>query len=180
MRQLFAYCANDPARKLSGIVLEVKGDLCRQLQRILKWCGREQDYVEVSLDGDIRYNPLNNSLDSYAQAFNIASIITSIWGKGREPFWQQSYTDLMRYAILLHRIRDGYVTMVDLFRTVISAGRLEEMLTEVGARFSTASYSGSGKEAYREWERSWPRSDANGVKMCSFISWPGRRHWKSC
>jgi hypothetical protein len=152
MRQLFAYCANDSARKLSGIVLEVKGDLCRQLQRILKWCGREQDYVEVSLDGDVRYNPLNNSLDPYAQAFNIASIITSIWGKGREPFWQQSYTDLMRYVILLHRIRDGYLTMVDLFRTVISAGRLEEMLTEVGARFSTASYIGIGKEEYREWE----------------------------
>jgi hypothetical protein len=152
MRQLFAYCANDPARKLSGIVLEVKGDLCRQLQRILKWCSREQDYVEVSLDGDVRYNPLNNSLDPYAQAFNIASIITSIWGKGREPFWQQSYTDLVRYVILLHRIRDGYLTMVDLFRTVISAGRLEEMLTEVGSRFSTTRYIGIGKEAYREWE----------------------------
>jgi hypothetical protein len=52
MRQLFAYKADDPASKLSGIVLEAKGDLCRQLQRILKWCGREQDYVEVSLDGD--------------------------------------------------------------------------------------------------------------------------------
>ena len=135
-----------PERKLSGIVLEVKGDLCRQLQRILKWCGREQDYVEVSLDGDVRYNPLNNSLDPYAQAFNIASIITSIWGKGREPFWQQSYTDLMRYVILLHRIRDGYLTMVDLFRTVISAGTLEAMLTEVGSRFSTASYIGIGKD----------------------------------
>ncbi len=152
MRQLFAYAASDPARKLSGIVLEVKGDLCRQLQRILKWCGREQDYVEVSLDGDIRYNPLNNSLDPYAQAFNIASIITSIWGKGKEPFWQQSYTDLVRYVILLHRIRDGYLTMVDLFRTVISAGKLEEMLTEVGSRFSTTSYIGIGKDAYREHE----------------------------
>ncbi|MGC2161512.1 MAG: TraM recognition domain-containing protein [Silvibacterium sp.] len=151
MRQLFAYRANDPARRLSGIVLEVKGDLCRQLRRILKWCGREQDYVEVSLDGDIRYNPLNNSLDAYAQAFNIASIITSIWGKGKEPFWQQSYTDLVRYVILLHRIRDGYLTMVDLFRTVISAGKLEEMLTEVGSRFSTASYIGISKEAYREY-----------------------------
>ena len=152
MRQLFAYRADDPERKLSGIVLEVKGDLCRQLQRILKWCGREQDYVEVSLDGDIRYNPLNNSLDPYAQAFNIASIITSIWGKGREPFWQQSYTDLMRYVILLHRIRDGYLTMVDLFRTVISAGTLEAMLVEVGSRFSTASYIGIGKDAYQEYE----------------------------
>ena len=152
MRQLFAYRADDPVRKLSGIVLEVKGDLCRQLQRILRWCGREQDYVEVSLHGDIRYNPLNNPLDAYAQAFNIASIITSIWGKGKEPFWQQSYTDLMRYVILLHRIRDGYLTMVDLFRTVISAGKLEDLLTEVGSRFSAASYIGMSKEAYREHE----------------------------
>ncbi len=152
MRQLFAYRADDPMRKLSGIVLEVKGDLCRQLQRILKSCGREQDYVEVSLDGDIRYNPLNNSLDAYAQAFNIASIITSIWGKGKEPFWQQSYTDLVRYVILLHRIRDGYLTMVDLFRTVISAGKLEDLLTEVGSRFSASSYIGMSKEAYREHE----------------------------
>jgi hypothetical protein len=152
MRQLFAYRADDPARKLSGIVLEVKGDLCRQLQRILEWCGRGQDYVEVSLDGDVRYNPLNNSLDAYAQAFNIASIITSIWGKGKEPFWQQSYTDLVRYVIMLHRIRDGYLTMVDLFRTVISAGRLEELLAEVGSRFSTTSYIGIGKDVYRAHE----------------------------
>ena len=152
MRQLFAYRADDPSRRLSGIVLEVKGDLCRQLQRILKWCGREQDYVEVSLDGDIRYNPLNNSLDAYAQAFNIASIITSIWGRGKEPFWQQSYTDLVRYVILLHRIGDGYLTMVDLFRTVISAGRLEELLIEVGSHFSTTSYIGIGKDEYREHE----------------------------
>jgi len=148
MRQLFAYRADDPERKLSGIVLEVKGDLCRQLQRILKWCGREDDYIEVSLNGNIRYNPLNNSLDPYAQAFNIASIITSIWGKGKEPFWQQSYTDLVRYVILLHRIRDGYVTLVDVFQTVISAGRLEEMLVEVGSQFSTTSYIGIEKNDY--------------------------------
>ena len=142
MRQLFSYKANDPEQRLSGIVLEVKGDLCRQLQRILKWCGREHDYVEVSLEGNVRYNPLNNSLDAYAQAFNIATIITSIWGKGKEPFWQQSYTDLVRYVILLHRVRDGYLTLVDIFRTVVSAGRLEEMLVEVGARFSMTRYIG--------------------------------------
>ncbi|MGA2965570.1 MAG: hypothetical protein ABSD64_05110, partial [Terriglobales bacterium] len=68
MRQLFAYRAGDPEYKLSGIVLEVKGDLCRQLQTVLTECEREQDYVEVSLDGDVRYNPLNNDLDPYAQA----------------------------------------------------------------------------------------------------------------
>ena len=43
---------------------------------------------------------------------------------------------------MLHRIRDGYLTMVDLFRTVISSGKLEEMLIEVGSRFSSTSYIG--------------------------------------
>src|SRR5258708_7400694 len=140
MRQLFGYQAQDSEKKLSGIVLEVKGDLCRHLRRILKECGREQDYIDVSLDSDIRYNPLNNSLDPYAQAFNIASIITSIWGKGKEPFWQQSYTDLVRYVIVLHRIQLAYVTLVDIFRTVISSGQLEKLLGETSCRFSGTAY----------------------------------------
>ncbi|HWR15487.1 MAG TPA: TraM recognition domain-containing protein [Terriglobales bacterium] len=148
MRQLFSYRADDPGQRLSGVVLEVKGDLCRQLQKILQSCGREDDYIEVSLYGNIRYNPLNNSLDAYAQAFNIASIITVIWGKGKEPFWQQSYTDLVRYVILLHRVRDGYVTLLDVFRTVISAGTLEEMLVDVGRRFTSVTFIGIDKAAY--------------------------------
>lgn len=152
MRQFFAYGAHDPERKLSGIVLEVKGDLCRQVRQILKDCGREQDYVEVSLDGSIRYNPLNNDADAYAQAFNIASVIVAIWGKGKEPFWQQSYTDLVRYVIMLHRVRDGYVTLLDIFRTVISSGTLEQMLIETGRRYTPVSFVGIGRTEYLKYE----------------------------
>jgi hypothetical protein len=152
MRQLFAYKANDPRRKLSGVVLEVKGDLCRQVQKILKECGREQDYLEVSLTGNLRYNPLNNDADPYAQAFNIASVIIAIWGKGKEPFWQQSYTDLVRYVIMLHRVRDGYVTMLEIFRTVISAGTLETMLTTTGRRFTPVSFVGVSMADYLKYE----------------------------
>lgn len=152
MGQLFAYKADDPARRLSGVVLEVKGDLCRHVERTLRECGREQDYVEVSLTGHLRYNPLNNDADPYAQAFNIASVIIAIWGKGKEPFWQQSYTDLVRYVIMLHRVRDEYVTMVDIFRTVISAGTLEAMLTQTGRRFTAVSFIGIGKADYLKYE----------------------------
>jgi len=152
MRQLFAYKADDPVRRLSGIVLEVKGDLCRQARAILNSCGRADDYVEVSLTGNVRYNPLNNDADAYAQAFNIASVITAIWGKGKEPFWQQSYTDLVRYVIMLHRVRDGYVTLLDIFRTVISSGALEEMLVETGRRFASASFVGIRKSDYTKYE----------------------------
>jgi hypothetical protein len=55
-------------------------------------------------------------------------------------------------VILLHRIRDGYVTLVDIFRTVISAGKLEEMLVEIGSRFSTTSYIGISNDEYLEYQ----------------------------
>ena len=152
MRQLFAYQAHDPERKLSGLILEVKGDLCRQTRTILERCGRSRDYAEVSLYGNIRYNPLNNDLDAYAQAFNIASVITAIWGKGKEPFWQQSYTDLVRYVIMLHRVRNGYVTLLDVFRTVISAGTLEKMLIEVGRCSTSITYVGISKIDYQKYQ----------------------------
>jgi hypothetical protein len=152
MRQLFAYRADDPEQRLSGVVLEVKGDLCRQVQKMLAACGRGEDYVEVSLTGNVRYNPLNNDADAYAQAFNIASVITAIWGKGKEPFWQQSYTDLVRYVIMLHRVRDGYVTLLDIFRTVISSGTLEDMLTETGRKFTPAAFVGIEKTDYLKYE----------------------------
>ena len=114
----------------------------------MKECGRETDYVDVSLESDIRYNPLNNDLDPYAQAFNIASIITSIWGKGKEPFWQQSYTDLVRYVIVLHKVKSGYVTLVDIFRTVISSGQLENLLAETSCHFGGTSHIAISKEDY--------------------------------
>lgn len=152
IRQLFAYRAHDQDRRLSGVVLEVKGDLCRQVRKILEGCGRGKDYIEVSLDGNIRYNPLNSNADAYTQAFNIASVIVAIWGKGKEPFWQQSYTDLVRYVIMLHRVRDGYVTMLDIFRTVISSGTLEQILIETGRRYTPVSFVGVGKSEYLQYE----------------------------
>ena len=152
MRQLFSYKAHDPEQRLSGMVLEVKGDLCGHVRKLLKQCGRAEDYVEVSLTGNLRYNPLNNDADPYAQAFSIAAVIIAIWGKGKEPFWVQSYTDLVRYVIMLHRVRDEYVTMVDIFRTVISAGTLEAMLTETGRGFTEITFVGIGKPEYQQYK----------------------------
>jgi type IV secretory system conjugative DNA transfer VirD4/TraG family protein len=157
LRQLFAYGAREPAERVSGVVLEVKGDLCRQVREILAECGRAEDYIEVSLTGNMRYNPLSKDADAYALAFNVASVITDIWGRGKEPFWQQSYTDLVRYVIMLHRLRDGYVTLLDVFRTVLSAGTLEQMISATGRRFTPAAFIGIARQDYLPYE-SWLRA----------------------
>ena len=49
------------------------------------------DFVCDSLGDDL--------LDSYSLAYTIASLINQLFGKGKEPFWQQAYVNLVRWII---------------------------------------------------------------------------------
>ena len=128
--QLFAYKADNKDERIGGLVLEVKGDFCHKLKGILEKHGRGEDYIEVSLDAEYRYNPLHNSLDAYALAYNVASLLNNLFGKGKEPFWQQAYTNLIKFIILLHKVAYDYVTFFDVYECAISAPLLKERIED--------------------------------------------------
>jgi hypothetical protein len=128
IEQLLAYGATDPARKLGGLVLEVKGDFCRDVERILARHDRAGDYVEVSLNSPYRYNPLHHDLDAYALAFGLATLITNLYGRGDEPFWQQASTNLMKFIILLHHTLEDYVTLVQVYYDCIDPNGLAALI----------------------------------------------------
>lgn len=128
--QLLAYRSRDPQQRLGGLVLEVKGDFCRKLRRILESHERAEDYVEVNLNADYRYNPLYNDLDAYALAYNIASLLNNLFGKGKEPFWQQAYTNLVKFIIQLHKVAYDYVTLFDVYECAINPELLEKRIHE--------------------------------------------------
>ena len=128
--QLISYRADDPDRHIGGLVLEVKGDFCHKVKGILKLHGREADYVEVNLNADYRYNPLYNDLDAYALAYNIASLLNNLFGKGKEPFWQQAYTNLVKFTIQLHKVAYDYVTLFDVYECAINPELLEKRIHE--------------------------------------------------
>src|SRR4051812_7504256 len=46
VEQLVGYRAADPARKIGGLVLEVKGDFCAHVREVLERYGRADDYIE--------------------------------------------------------------------------------------------------------------------------------------
>ena len=78
-------------RRAAGLVLEVKGDFCHSILKMLVEVGREQDYMEIGLTGRWQWNPLAASwLDSYSLAYTISSLLNPLFGKGKEPFWQQA------------------------------------------------------------------------------------------
>ena len=127
-KQVLGWHPEDRELRASGLVLEVKGDFCHQVRRILSEAGREGDYVELGLDGEWCYNPLESDLDPYSLAYQIASLLSQLFGKGKDPFWQQAYTNLVKFVILLHRVSDDYVTLRDVYRTALEESRLEERI----------------------------------------------------
>ena len=58
-RQIFHWRADDPKRRAAGLVLEVKGDFCHDVRRILEDAGRGDDYIEIALGGSWQWNPLD-------------------------------------------------------------------------------------------------------------------------
>ena len=128
--QILAYKAHDTAKRIGGLILEVKGDFCRKVKDILERHGRAEDYIEISLDCEYRYNPLHNDLDAYALAYNIASLLSNLYGRGKEPFWQQAYTNLVKFIILLHKVAYDYVTLFDVYECAISPPLLQDRIGE--------------------------------------------------
>src|SRR5439155_9026089 len=105
---------------------------------ILEKHGRAEDYLEVSLESPYRYNPLYNDLDAYTLAYGIASLLNNLFGKSREPFWQQAYTNLVKFIILLHQVLYDYVTLFDVYQGAINPDFLDQKIKEGDRMFSTA------------------------------------------
>src|SRR5215510_2000353 len=133
VEQLLRWRAQDPERKVGGLVLEVKGDFCRQLRGMLASANRSGDYLEVGLDTGVCYNPLHNDLDPYAVAYAVATLLNNLFGKSKEPFWQQAYTDLLKFVILLRRITDGYTTFSEVYQYILDDGQIQRDIDRLKA-----------------------------------------------
>ena len=131
-RQLLGWQAANPQMRAAALVLEVKGDFCHDIHQILDEAGREKDYIELGMNARWQWNPLSAWwLDSYSLAYTVSSLLNQLFGKGKEPFWQQAYTNLVRWIIELHRVfPEHWVTLQQVYRCAIDpelfAAKIEE------------------------------------------------------
>ena len=166
-RQLLGWQAANPQLRAAALVLEVKGDFCHDIRQILVEAGRGQDYIELGMDARAQWNPLSAWwLDSYSLAYTVSSLLNQLFGKGKEPFWQQAYTNLVRWIIELHRVfPERWVTLQQVYRCAIDpelfATKIEEAekLSDdlnTGTVFVSSDLVGSNKMALAEWV--WERA----------------------
>ena len=168
-RQILSWQAAHPQRRPAGLVLEVKGDFCHAVRRILEEAKRGEDYLEIGLDGPWQWNPLDDPLlDSYSLAYTVSTLINQLFGKSREPFWQQAYTNLVRWIIELYRLLPGgWVTLRDVYRCTIDAdlfasriGEAQRLAAEVCPARVTISF--KNLVEHQEQLEDWPWDVAPG------------------
>ena len=183
-RQLLSWQADAADRRAGALVLEVKGDFCHQVRRILDEAGRGDDYLEIGLGGSLQWNPLDDALlDSYSMAYGVASLINQLFGKSREPFWQQAYTNLVRWIIELHRLLPGgWVTLRDVYRCTVDAKLFANKLGEAKAEalrrcpmraVIAAEDLHEHKKALEGW--GWDMAPGAGTVACRFDAERGAR-----
>ena len=138
-RQLLGWQAKNPELRAAALILEVKGDFSYDIREILKEAGREDDYMEIGMGGKYQWNPLGaHWLDSYSLAYTVSSLLNQLFGKGKDPFWQQAYTNLVRWIIELYRIfPDRWVTLRDVYRCAIDPELFKQKLDEAEAVVKT-------------------------------------------
>ena len=170
VEQLLRWRAQDSDHKVGGLVLEVKGDFCHQVRNILSDAGRADDYLEIGLDTGFCYNPLHNDLDPYAVAYAVATLLNNLFGRGKEPFWQQAYTDLLKFVISLRRIAEGYTTLSEVYRYVINDSLIDRDIRDLTGQFreprevlvvSNHDYETIRRAPWTLWEKLGPREMAH-------------------
>src|SRR5262245_40672682 len=191
VEQLLRWRAQDPDHKVGGLVLEVKGDFCHQVRAILARANRTDDYLEIGLDTGFCYNPLHNDLDPYAVAYAVATLLNNLFGRGKEPFWQQAYTDLLKFVISLRRIAEGYTTLSEVYRYVINDSLIDRDIRDLAAQFreprealvvSNHDYESIRRAPWTLWEKLGPcemahqyRPDLEGFLAAHDISFSVRK-----
>lgn len=79
-----------------------------------------------------RYTTISNRTPS---RYAIASLLNNLFGKSKEPFWQQAYTDLLKFVISLRRITVGYTTLAEVYRYIIEDGLIDKNIRDLKAQF---------------------------------------------
>lgn len=116
LRQLMEY--NSP--KLGMLILDVKGNFFKQVLEYANNFNRSSDIIEISLNSDVRYNPLDKpNLNPSVLANRLKTILELFSPNNSESYWLDKVQDILTESIKLCRLyNDGYVTFTEIHNLI--------------------------------------------------------------
>ena len=105
---------------LGMLILDVKGNFFKQVLKYAEIYNRAEDILIISLDSDIRYNPLHKpGLNSSVLANRLKTILELFSPQTSESYWLDKAQDILTECIKLCRLyNDGYVTFTEIHNLI--------------------------------------------------------------
>jgi hypothetical protein len=148
--QLLRIHADDPQRKLGGLVMDPKGNYAHYVRRQCELAGRADDFYEISLGGDVVCNVLARpDLSAPALAGHFFDAVKNVQGESvHDPFWRQEAIDLCTQAIRVIRIVNGVEpTLQSVYRAATSFESFERWVKQAQEAAAAARVKARKREA---------------------------------
>ena len=102
------------------LILDVKGNFFKQVLDYAQLYGRSEDIIEISLNSNTRYNPLDKpNLNPSVLANRLKTILELFSPNNSESYWLDKVQDIITEGIKLCRLyNDGYVTFSEIHNLI--------------------------------------------------------------
>lgn len=102
------------------LILDVKGNFFKQVLDYAQLYGRSEDIIEISLNSNTRYNPLDKpNLNPSVLANRLKTILELFSPNNSESYWLDKVQDIITESIKLCRLyNDGYVTFSEIHNLI--------------------------------------------------------------
>ena len=118
--QLISYKNNSDEEKIGMLILDVKGNYYKQVREFAQKHNRIDDIIEISLNSNIFYNPLDKPfLTPSVLANRLKTILTLFSKNNSESYWLDKSEQVLLEAIKFCRLyNDNYVTFEEIHKLI--------------------------------------------------------------
>lgn len=119
-KQLLKYNSENIYDKIGMLILDVKGNYCKQVINFAKQYNLENDLIIISLTSNNFYNPLHKpNLKPIVLANRLKTILTLFSENNSESYWLDKAEQILCEAIKLCRLyNENYVTFSELHKLI--------------------------------------------------------------
>lgn len=102
------------------LILDVKGNFFKQVQKYAQKYERSSDIIEISLNSNTRYNPLDKpNLNPSVLANRLKTILELFSPNNSESYWLDKVQDILTESIKFCRLyNNGYVTFTEIHNLI--------------------------------------------------------------
>ena len=141
--QIIKYNSLNYYEKIALLVLDVKGNYCKEIIKYVNKFNRLNDLIIIDLTGKFKYNPLDKpNLKPLVLAHRLKTILTLFSPNNSESYWLDKAEQILSESIKFCRLyNNGYVTFSEIHKLIMFPEYYSEKLFIVKELFKQGKYS---------------------------------------